>query len=348
MPSTDVASYVPTDPPTPNPSGALAAWVRDFEGVANAAVTLAATSFIPDSIRVYRDPERRTGYDGGATAAHVTAAILTGHELGLDPMASLRSIDIIKGTPALRAVALRAILQSAGHEIWVEEGTNNRATVCGRRRGTDHVQRITWTIEDARSRGLAGRPVWRAAPRNMLIARATADIARLVAADALLGIPYTVEELEDGDISTDDQDSAPPAPRRARRAPIQAPTITRDDPRPVTDEPDPEPPPRPPERPPADDDPDTDDGPNARATTQQVSAVRRALVAAGHGTSRKQLDAVAAITGRPIERLGDLWQAEAVAILAVAAEQDRDPDQDEPSGWDGRRGPEPDAPEWGS
>ena len=39
----------------------------------------------------------------------------------------------------------------------------------------------------------------------MLIARATAEVARLIAADAILGIPYVTEELDDGD-----QDGAPP------------------------------------------------------------------------------------------------------------------------------------------
>lgn len=327
MMAPEIETYVPRD--EPHPVGALAAWVKDFEGVAAVAMTLAATSFIPDSIRVYRDPERREGYDAAATAAHVAAAILTGHELGLNPMASLRSIDVIKGTPALRAVALRGILQSAGHELWVEEASNNRATVCGRRNGSDHVARITWTIEDARTRGLANRPLWRAAARNMLIARATADVARLVAADALLGTPYTVEEIQDGDAEPA-ADTPTPSPRKARRQPLVLDRAPRDVPEPPADTP---PPAR--RRPPADDTPPTDDEPRAgMATAEQVTAVRRALVAAGLGTTRKQLDAVAQIVGRQVERHADMTADEAVAVLDAAAERAMDPDADAADEWE--------------
>jgi hypothetical protein len=54
----------------------------------------------------------------------------------------------------------------------------------------------------------------------MLIARATSEVARLVAADALLGIPYTAEELEDQDTENETilATPAPTGPRRAQRA----------------------------------------------------------------------------------------------------------------------------------
>jgi hypothetical protein len=203
---------------------AIEAWVDDFTRLAEVSGALSRTAFIPVSLRVFRDEARRSAnyrphdYDAEATAAQVTAAILTGQELGLDRIASLRSIDIVQGTPALRAIALRAILQAHGHEIWVEEATNNRATVAGQRKGSEHVQRVTWTLDDARARGLAGKSNWRSQPRNMLIARATSEVARLVAADALLGVPYTAEELEDAD-GVEVLDAPPAAgPRRARRA----------------------------------------------------------------------------------------------------------------------------------
>jgi hypothetical protein len=201
-------------------SGDIAAWANDFTTVAGIAGQLAQTAFIPASLKVMRNGR---DYDPAATAAQVAAAILTGRELGLDPMAALRSVDVIQGTPALRAIALRGVLQAAGHDIWIEEATNSRAVVAGQRKGSDHVQRITWTVDDAKSRNLAGKPNWRSQPRNMLIARATADVARLVAADALLGLPYTAEELEDGDTPDVQAAGSPPAPlsglRKARRSP---------------------------------------------------------------------------------------------------------------------------------
>jgi hypothetical protein len=197
----------------------LGTWASTFLQIASVSAQLARTPFVPASLRV---TDRGT-YDEGATAANVAAAILTGQELGMEPMSALRSINVINATPALSALALRALLQRYGHQIWLVEATNTRAVVAGLRAGEPetHTQRITWTMDDARARNLAGRPNWRSQPRNMLIARATSEVARLIAADAVLGIPYTIEELEDGDqasgSATSDEESTEPAPRTARR-----------------------------------------------------------------------------------------------------------------------------------
>src|SRR4029077_21171435 len=214
---TDIERYEHT-PPTPE--FPLSRWADEFMDTARVSSELARTQFVPRSLWVFRKRDGQEVFDPQATTAQVTAAIVTGRELGMEPMAALRSIDVIQGAPALRAVALRAILLSHGHEIWVGEATNNRATVSGCRAGSDRIQTITWTMDDARARNLAGKPNWKTQPRNMLIARATGDVARLVAADALLGIPYTVEELEDGvtGISTDDG-PVPAAPTRRTRRP---------------------------------------------------------------------------------------------------------------------------------
>jgi len=194
-------SVVVAQPVDPGPAG-LEQWAQSFLTLAQVSGEMARTAFVPASLRVFRD-KNGGGYDSEATAAQVTAAILTGRELGLEPMAALRSIHVINSTPALSALALRAIVLAAGHRIWVEEANNTRAAVAGVRAGDSHEQRVTWTLDDAKARGLAGRPNWRAQPRNMLIARATAEVARLVAADAILGVPYVIEELEDGDVEPD-------------------------------------------------------------------------------------------------------------------------------------------------
>jgi hypothetical protein len=92
----------------------LARWAQQAREAANVAVSLAKTPFVPASLRD-RDP--------GVTAANITACILTGQELGLEPMAALRSIDVIQGTPALRALTMRAVVLAHGHDIWVAEST---------------------------------------------------------------------------------------------------------------------------------------------------------------------------------------------------------------------------------
>jgi hypothetical protein len=218
---TDLERYEPPpNLPAQQPAYRLSAWADDFLDTARVSSELARTRFVPKSLWVIRNRDGQEYFDAQATTAQVTAAIVTGRELGLEPMAALRSIDVIEGTPALRAVALRGILLAHGHDIWVEEASNHRATVAGRRANSDHEQRVTWTMDDAKSRNLAGKKNWRTQPRNMLIARATADVARLIAADALLGVPYIVEELEDqaDTLTVDGTTVDAPAPtRRARR-----------------------------------------------------------------------------------------------------------------------------------
>jgi hypothetical protein len=126
------------------------------------------------------------------------AAILTGHELGLPPMAAIGKMHNIQGRATLSAEAARAIVQSRGHEIWLEQVSAEKVVACGRRRGEENTVRITWTMADARRAGVAGKEVWRKFPQAMLTARATADLCRAHFADCLSGISYFKEELEDG------------------------------------------------------------------------------------------------------------------------------------------------------
>ena len=181
----------------------LVNWSMQAEAAAGVARSIVGTAFVPASLRV-TDERNQLDYD--ATIATVTAALLTGQELGFSPMASLRSIVIIppgSGTPALLAAALRALVLHRGHEIWVVESTASRAVVRGRRLGSEIVQESVWTIDRARTLKLRsfGDPngQWQRQPANMLVARATAEVARWIASDAMMGLPYIVEEFEDGD-----------------------------------------------------------------------------------------------------------------------------------------------------
>jgi len=170
------------------------------------ASRIAATEFVPTSLR--NRPEA------------VVACVLKGAELGIGPMQALATIDVIEGRPAIRAELMRALILRAGHDVWPEEVTNTRATVCGRRVGEERTVKATWTLDDAKQANLAGRPNWQRYPRAMLFARATAELARQLFADVLGGIPAVEELDEDGTITVlpgSGPDAAPaqtPAQRR--------------------------------------------------------------------------------------------------------------------------------------
>lgn len=176
--TTAVTAYLAADPPT---ESELEIWARDAIAISQIASNIATTSLAGQ-------------YQGRPD--EVTAVILAGHELGLKPMTSLKSIDVIQKQPALRAHAMRGILQSKGHEIELVESDDTHCVMRGRRKGADKWQEVVWDIPRARLLGLLGKDQWKKQPKTMLIARATGEICRLVASDALHGMPYAAEELD--------------------------------------------------------------------------------------------------------------------------------------------------------
>lgn len=193
--------------------GRLVEWAQAAQAAHQVAESLVKTSFVPMQ---FRDKPHEA-----------TAAILAGDEVGLSPMASLNAFSIIQGAAAPKAMTQRAVVQSKGHAIWQVEATDTRAIFRGRRHGETETHESEWTIERARNLGLINRnPEWKKQPKAMLIARATAEVCRLTAADAILGIPYSAEELTDGagpdwqplEAANQEATAAPtPAPRTIQR-----------------------------------------------------------------------------------------------------------------------------------
>jgi hypothetical protein len=179
------------------PAGAtsLIEWAQQADIAYQMATKLAATSFVPTTLR------NKPG--------DIAAAILAGQELGLKPMATLKSIDVIQGTPALRAHAMRGILQSKGHEIELVESDDKHCIMRGRRAGSENWQTVVWTIARATLLGLVNKAEWKKQPATMLVARATGEICRLIASDALHGMPYAAEELSGTTELTVEQVKAP-------------------------------------------------------------------------------------------------------------------------------------------
>lgn len=158
---------------------------------------VAGTDFVPKALR--GKPEQ------------VLACILTGHELGVGPMMALSKVHVIEGRPAMAAELMRAVILREGHDLWIEEHTNTRCTIGTRRKGSVRDQTFTFTLDDAKTAGIAGKQVWRQYPRAMLLARATGEMARALYADILAGISYTTEELTDGEDVDGDDNTPPPA-----------------------------------------------------------------------------------------------------------------------------------------
>lgn len=160
----------------------LRAQLELWSDVAKFADYIAPTEFVPKDLR--------------NKPASVAAAMMRANELGISPLQGLAQIHVINGRPGLASELMRALVQSHGHEIWTEELTVTKVTLCGQRKGSSHVSKVTWTMDDAKRAGLSS-DAWRKYPRAMLLARATGELCRLNFADVLAGMSYSVEELEE-------------------------------------------------------------------------------------------------------------------------------------------------------
>lgn len=122
--------------------------------------------------------------------------LMTGRELGLQPMQSLRGIYVVEGKPTLSADMMVAVIRGSGLcESWrIVESTAERCTITTRRKGEQHDATRTWTKADATLAGVAGKDTWRKYPAAMLRHRCAADLARQEYPDVLLGL-YDPDEL---------------------------------------------------------------------------------------------------------------------------------------------------------
>lgn len=155
---------------------------KNLQAAMQIGTALANTIFVPPHFR--QKPEE------------CAAAILYGDTIGMDAVTSLQQIHVINGKPGLYARAMVAVVLSHGHKIWTEEAGPTKVVVCGQRKGEDHVERSEWTVERARKAGYTSNKKYDTSPEEMLYARSSGDVARRVAPDALLGMAYSVEELE--------------------------------------------------------------------------------------------------------------------------------------------------------
>lgn len=127
----------------------------------------------------------------------VLVVLLTGKEFGLGPMQALRGIHVVEGK-AVMAADLMVGLCVARREVCafftLVESTAHKATYRTQRVGAPAPVEMTWTIEQAKAAGLAGKNNWRAYPDAMLRARCASALARVVFPDLLAGT-YDPEEL---------------------------------------------------------------------------------------------------------------------------------------------------------
>lgn len=308
MTSTDIA--LPTaHTVAPREPVDLIRFAEEAQSVAGLADALSRTSFVPAPFRGKPD--------------EITAAILYGREIHMPPMTALRTIHVIEGKPSLEANAMRGLAQDSGVRFQIEEMNDTRVVMHAKAPGDAKWTTSTWTIDRARKMGLDGKSNWKKMPQAMLVARATSELVRLVAANVLLGMPYSTEELTDGAAVEPEPPKPAPEAKTVRRKPVQA----------IVDVPLPEPDPGP--EPPVDIptvepvDPPQPERPYQRPDPNGPISenVRKALMAqfAGRTGIRERatrLAYVSSVMGRTVESVNDITDGEGRHLLDTMAETD--------------------------
>jgi len=123
--------------------------------------------------------------------------IMSGRELGIGAMASLRSFHVVEGKPTPSAQLLMGLcLKAAACETFeIIEDSREQAVVVTKRR--DWKQSKTWTFdtEDAKDAGLLNKNNWKKYRRDMLLNRCVARAARFTCPEVVANL-YDPEELE--------------------------------------------------------------------------------------------------------------------------------------------------------
>lgn len=267
--------------------GRLVSWAHAMHAAKQLADALAQTTFVPQHFRGKPDD--------------AAAAIMYGDEIGFTPGQSLQNVYVVSGKPSLYARAMVALVLSKGHEIWTEASSPQRVIVCGKRRGSQKVERVEWTRAKAEQAGYTSNKKYDSDPEAMLYARASADVARRLAPDALAGIAYTVEELElagDAEPSVTVTQAGPPAKKTAKRAPRKKTEPAREA-----------------------DEPDLDDKPaeptygTGGVTSDQIKAIATLMGRAEIVDRDAALRYVADVIGREVDSRNELTVQEASRVI---------------------------------
>lgn len=157
------------------------------KSIVRAANMLAKSSVIPTSLR--------------GKVEDIFAILVMGAELGLKPMQSLSTIHVIQGRATLSAQLMLSIVKKRCPDFRLSikiSGDKNNPVVYAK--GTRHDGEeefvTTWDMNRAAALGLIGKDNWKKQPLTMLQWRATSEVCRFLAPEAVLGI-YTEDEAQD-------------------------------------------------------------------------------------------------------------------------------------------------------
>ena len=129
--------------------------------------------------------------------ADILIAMGLGRAMGLSPAESLYRIHVIQGRPTASAELIAANVRKAGHILRVKGDETSARAVIIRSDDPDFEFESVWDLTRAKRLGLSDKDGWKKQPGTMMRWRAITEVARLACPEALYGVAYVREELED-------------------------------------------------------------------------------------------------------------------------------------------------------
>lgn len=131
--------------------------------------------------------------------ADIVVAMGLGQSMGLSPMESLYRINVIGGKPTASGELIASQVRKAGHRLRVSVDEKRMAATCTIYRADDPEFPFTVTRDKAWAdrMGLSGKDNYKKQLTTMLKWRAVTACARDACPEALYGVAYTPDEIED-------------------------------------------------------------------------------------------------------------------------------------------------------
>ena len=162
----------------------LALAPKDLAEAKSLSTTLSKASLLPEALR--------------GKEADVLMIIMTGAELNLAPMQAIRAIDVIKGKPSLKAETMVALVRNRKDVCRFFKCLHTdalKATYSTQRVEDEEPTTLSFTMEQAKTAGLASSDMYRKFPDTMLRHRCSSMLVKMVFSDIVLGL-YSDEEAQ--------------------------------------------------------------------------------------------------------------------------------------------------------
>jgi len=131
-----------------------------------------------------------------ASEAQAIVKVMAGAELGIPPFAAMTGISIIQGKPTLGANLMASLVKNDPRYDYRVKQCDNEACVLEWFEHGTKTGESSFTIEEAKAAGLAGKDNWKKYTSDMLFARAISRGTRRFAPGVFGGSPvYTPDEL---------------------------------------------------------------------------------------------------------------------------------------------------------